>query len=130
MIVLVDEEGNVGGGAGGQGRRFRNAPPVASNINGKEWDHGYGGREKGRNQRLNAYDAEDARRGGGGAPREREGGPREKDPYPYHGISRDNSYVAHGGGGRRDRSTSGYSYSSGGAVARSANESEFSFQLK
>lgn len=36
MIVLVDEEGSVAGGS--SGRRFRQAPPVSSNIGGKEWD--------------------------------------------------------------------------------------------
>lgn len=122
MVVLVDEEGSAGAGGGG-GKRFRHAPPVASNINGKEWDGRYAaGKDKpreGRN-RLNAYDAEEARRGGGGG-REREW---ERENYPYHGISRDNSHVA-----RRDRSASRYSHGSGHAV-RSAAESEFSFQLK
>lgn len=123
MIVLVDEENST---MSSGGRRFRNAPPVASNINGKEWDAGYA-REQGRERnRLNAYDAEDARKRGAA--------PREWETYPYHGVSRDisrsNSFVAQGGN-RRDRSTSGHSHSSGAAhVLRGANGSEFSFQLK
>ena len=133
MIVLVDEEGGVGGAAGGSGwqgaggKRFRNAPPVASNINGKEWDAGYAREKEKERKRLNGYEVEELRRGGGGGGG---GAPRERENYPYHGISRDHSYVAQRPGGRRDRSTSGYSHSSGQQFVRSADTSEFSFQLK
>lgn len=128
MIVLVDEENSIP--SGGSGRRFRNAPPVASTINGKEWDANYtrgnnSSKSREGNNRLNAYDVEDARRGGSSAPRER-------DPYPYHGISRNNSYVGQPAG-RRDASTGGYSrnsHGSGRQLAQHADGSEFSFQLK
>lgn len=119
MIVLVDEESTSPSNRGGGGRRFRDAPPVASNINGKEWQPNYR-RDKSRpdTNRLNAYDVEEARRGGGPS--------KEREDYPYHGISRDDSYVAQGG------SRSGREPSLGGwSQARStADASEFSFGLQ
>ncbi|CAK1355776.1 Phototropin-1A [Cercospora beticola] len=60
MVVLVDEEGSLPGGS--SGRRFRQAPPVSSNIGGKEWDS-TSARE--RRQQI-AYDKSDVRRGAAG----------------------------------------------------------------
>lgn len=57
MIVLVDEEGSLFGTA--SGRRFRQAPPVSSNIGGKEWD-GTAVRDR---KHINVYDKEQERRG-------------------------------------------------------------------
>lgn len=51
MVILVEDDGEraVSATHPGPGRRFRPAPPVASNIGGKEW-------ETGRNVRLgNTY---------------------------------------------------------------------------
>lgn len=58
MIVLVDEEGALPGTA--SGRRFRQAPPVSSNIGGKEWD-ATAPRDR---KHINVYDKEQERRGG------------------------------------------------------------------
>lgn len=58
MIVLVDEEGSVAGGS--SGRRFRQAPPVSSNIGGKEWD----AQTFTERRQLNTYDKTDERKGG------------------------------------------------------------------
>ena len=130
MIVLVDEEGARSGGMDGQGRRFRQAPVVSSNINGKEWDAGFaaapGAAPKGtsRGNLNNVYDAEERRRGGMAS----------SERFAYHGVSRDQQgggrqQQQQQGGDRRGRSTS--VYSSGGSVGRSGGDpSEFSFQLK
>lgn len=59
MIVLVDEEGSV---TGGTGRRFRNAPPVSSNIGGKQWE---GQPNDADRRRTNGYAVDSERRGGG-----------------------------------------------------------------
>lgn len=58
MIVLVDEEGSSPGTA--SGRRFRQAPPVSSNIGGKEWDASFA-RER---RHLNTYSKDEDRLGG------------------------------------------------------------------
>ncbi|KAH9838205.1 Motif C-terminal to PAS motifs [Teratosphaeria destructans] len=65
MIVLVDEESAKGQSTG---RRFRNAPPVATSIGGREWDSQAYTRSKSRdrNHQSNRYDVESERRGGGG----------------------------------------------------------------
>ncbi|KXT18988.1 hypothetical protein AC579_8755 [Pseudocercospora musae] len=60
MIVLVDEEGSIAGTS--SGRRFRQAPPVSSNIGGKEWDSL---RPRGRSKTNNSYDKQYEQRGGG-----------------------------------------------------------------
>jgi hypothetical protein len=69
MIVLVDEEGPNGG----SGRRFRTAPPVSSNIGGKDWEgvrSSSRSRERERNRARdrsrhnNRYDKDSERRGG------------------------------------------------------------------
>ncbi|KAM3418361.1 hypothetical protein BST61_g4360 [Cercospora zeina] len=57
MVVLVDEEGSTPGGS--SGRRFRQAPPVSSNIGGKEWDSA-SARDR---RQQNAYDKTDVRKG-------------------------------------------------------------------
>ncbi|KAF2720722.1 hypothetical protein K431DRAFT_225891 [Polychaeton citri CBS 116435] len=64
MVVLVDEE--TSRDLIGRGRRFRQAPPVASRIGDKEWDsktyaNNAGGPKR---KELNAYDAEGQRRPG------------------------------------------------------------------
>lgn len=125
MIVLVDEE-NTNPRDGGAGRRFRNAPPVASNINGKEWDAAYSRGKSRDGSRSNTYDLDDARRGGGGGG----GAPKEREVYPYHGVSRDNSSMVRPAN-RRNPSSGGYSHGSGQMVKHAAESaSEFSFQLK
>ncbi|OQO01027.1 hypothetical protein B0A48_13270 [Cryoendolithus antarcticus] len=66
MVVLVDEEGSKE--MIGSGRRFRAAPPVSSNIHGRDWGSGSSDREREQSDRdrrlLNAYDVDSARRGG------------------------------------------------------------------
>ncbi|KAF2209663.1 hypothetical protein CERZMDRAFT_69800 [Cercospora zeae-maydis SCOH1-5] len=57
MVVLVDEEGSSPGTS--SGRRFRQAPPVSSNIGGKEWD-AVSARER---RQQNAYERNDVRKG-------------------------------------------------------------------
>lgn len=118
MIVLVDEEGAFPGSA--SGRRFRQAPPVSSNIGGKEWD-ATAARDR---KHVNVYDKENERRGG------------QKSEYLRPG-SRSGSIEPRG-----------HAYSSGGAVTSprsasrnpsdrpgarriptSTNASEFSFNL-
>ncbi|EMC94378.1 hypothetical protein BAUCODRAFT_25581 [Baudoinia panamericana UAMH 10762] len=49
MVVLVDEEGSKDAGAVSRGRRFRPAPPVATDIGtgGKDWDESGHGRVQG-----------------------------------------------------------------------------------
>lgn len=64
MIVLVDDEATSGSGQQGSGRRFRTAPPVASNIGGKEWGSSHAAKE-----RRQFYDQSGANGSGGLAPR-------------------------------------------------------------
>ena len=112
MIVLIDEEGT----SLSTGRRFRTAPPVSSNIGGKEWE-AYAARDK---RHSNAYDAAEqrGRRGGGGM---------YPDRGPSYSLSRTYSHVQSGA----ERSRPG-SAVSGGAKhgGNSGDVSEFSFQLK
>ena len=108
MIVLVDEENP---GNNGTGRRFRAAPPVSTNIGGKEWD------SRGGNQRrqLNTYDADNERRGGGLRP----------DQAPHHHLSHNNSEAP----SNPERPGSSFSAGNQQGVSR-GDVSEFSFQLK
>ncbi|KAK3075896.1 hypothetical protein LTR53_000325 [Teratosphaeriaceae sp. CCFEE 6253] len=46
MIILVEEEGGAREHAGAAARRFRPAPPVATNIGGKEWSSSSRSRER------------------------------------------------------------------------------------
>ncbi|KAF2172054.1 hypothetical protein M409DRAFT_62879 [Zasmidium cellare ATCC 36951] len=109
MIVLVYDEVSPTGQA--SGRRFRQAPPVASTIGGKEWDQSRSRERK----HLNTYDKENDRRAG-------------KQPEYFHRpTSRQNTHA---------RSEVG-SPMPGRSPARpqvehfpSANASEFSFNLK
>lgn len=114
MIVLVDEEGSGAGGL--SGRRFRQAPPVSSNIGGKEWDrkewelqHTSPSRERQKN--LNTYDKQNERRGSSSKQPESQGS--------HHVITRISSPAAHS----RDRRPEAHHLTS-------ANASEFSFNLK
>lgn len=59
MIVLVDEEGSSV--LSSTGRRFRPAPPVSTNIGGKEWDGRNYPRSRER-KHMNTYDAGSERR--------------------------------------------------------------------
>ena len=103
MIVLVDDEGTNQP----TGRRFRNAPPVANNIGGKEWDN----QAPTQRRQLNAYDA-NAERGGGLRPE-------------TSGVTRTNSFVP--GQARGAPPEDSMSRKHTGA---SGDVSEFSFQLK
>ena len=74
MIVLVDDEGSSAGQT--SGRRFRQAPPVASNIGGKEWDPVQSGKNL-----QNVYDKENERHGGRGGGGEGGGGDTNSREY-------------------------------------------------
>lgn len=106
MVVLVDEEGSIPGTS--SGRRFRQAPPVSSNIGGKEWD---ASRSKERRQ-LNAYDKENERRGGSIV--------SNNDSYHY-GASHSQ---------RPSQSRERRPSASGSRQMNSAEVSEFSFNLR
>ena len=56
MIVLVDEEGSQT--LNSSGRRFRPAPPVSTNIGGKEWDSQRPVSSTRDRKLLNSYDAD------------------------------------------------------------------------
>lgn len=101
MIVLVDDEASSTGM--GSGRRFRQAPAVANNIGGKEWDAAAHTRDR---RQLNSYDKENERKGGTGEYY------RPSSRATSHGRS-----PMPGGPGRN-------------ASYISANASEFSFNLK
>jgi len=91
MIVLVEEEGSREYLA--QGRRFRPAPPVATNIGGKEW----GASRSRERKHLNAYDKENERRPGHTTP-------RTHDPYD---ITTKRPIASRTHSGRSDRTASG-----------------------
>lgn len=117
MIILVDEEGGERG-ATNTGRRFRAAPPVASNIGGKEWD---GGRARdGKREHMIAHDKEGERRGGAGR-LEREG-----EYFPT--VSRKNSSMTNQLLEQRPGSRPSSRLSSGMLVRNGGREDEFSFQ--
>jgi hypothetical protein len=102
MIVLVDDESS--NAASTSGRKFRTAPPVATNIGGKEWSA-----SASRERRQNAYNPE----------HERYRGLRPIDPDRMHSsTSRSNSKPP-----GSSNSNSQYGVASG-------DVSEFSFQLK
>ncbi|EME49608.1 hypothetical protein DOTSEDRAFT_118302 [Dothistroma septosporum NZE10] len=107
MIILVDEEGSLPGTS--SGRRFRQAPPVSSNIGGKEWDPSHSKERR----KLNAYDAQSERAG-------------SKNPdYFQRPVSRS----AHGSVGSPTPSRNHAPHRQTSHVT-SANASEFSFNLK
>lgn len=110
MIVLVDEEGSRE--QANQNRRFRPAPPVSSNIAGKDWD----ATQRKPHRQLNVYDADTQRRGG--AAGARENAPPATRPPTGRVNSQAPSYI--------DR---GRPLSDGGARA-SRNPSEFSVGLR
>ena len=112
MIVLVDEEGT---GQGASGRRFRNAPPVSTNIGGKEWD----ARATRERRQLNQYDAE-AARGGGLRP--------ERERHVH--LSRQNSGVPNQPERPSMSERPGSAFREGKYGGPSGDVSEFSFQLK
>jgi hypothetical protein len=62
MIVLVDEEGPAPRASSSAGKRFRQAPPVSTNIGGKEWDASSTAEKR---STLNAYSKDEDRRGRG-----------------------------------------------------------------
>lgn len=116
MIVLVDEEGTS---QGGSGRRFRAAPPVSSNIGGKEWD-GHGAKER---RRPNQYDANNERRGGGRLP--------EREHHGHSHLSRDNSRATSQSERPGHSEQPSSSYRAGKQAGGIPGDvSEFSFQLK
>lgn len=63
MVVLIDEEGSRESISAN--RRFRTAPPVASNIGGTMNDYDNARRSSNERRHLNAYDADTQRRGAG-----------------------------------------------------------------
>lgn len=105
MVVLVDDESSAPGSS--SGRRFRQAPPVSTNIGGKEWD---ASRSR---ERRQLYDKDSDRRGGGAS------------EYFSRPGSRSTNYAtspmpARSPGRRAD----------GSGHLTSANASEFSFNLR
>ncbi|KAI7557003.1 hypothetical protein KC316_g13550 [Hortaea werneckii] len=128
MVVLVDEEGSSV--LSTTGRRFRPAPPVSSNIGGKEWD---GSHHKPNDRRqLNAYDAESGRRPAQRNPeRERDLGYYNPPGAQRPSNSRKNSGPATGGTYMNYQSSRPTSRPRGANDAESvAGASEFSFNIE
>lgn len=118
MIVLVDEEGALPGTA--SGRRFRQAPPVSSNIGGKEWDAAAARDRK----HMNVYDKENDRRGGQKPEYFQRPGSRAASTEPRGQAYSTASAVASPRSGSRNQDRPGAS-----RVLTSTNASEFSFNL-
>lgn len=116
MIVLVDEEGAATGTA--QGRRFRQAPPVSSNIGGKEWDSAAARDRK----HINVYDKEHERKGGSKPEYFQRPGSRAASTE-----SKSHAYSSTSAASQRSGSHQGRP--GAGRVATSTNASEFSFNL-
>lgn len=116
MIVLVDEEGALTGSA--SGRRFRQAPPVSSNIGGKEWDAAAVRDRK----NINVYDKENERKGAGKPEYFQRPGSRTAN-----NESRGQAYPQHSAANSRSGSVQGRP--GNGRVLTSTNASEFSFNL-
>lgn len=113
MIVLVDEESTNQQSAG---RRFRNAPPVSTNIGGKEWD-AHATRER---RQPNQYDAEADRKGGLRPERERH----------VHLSRRNSDLPTQSGRPSHSEQRPGSAFREGKYGGPSGDVSEFSFQLK
>jgi hypothetical protein len=122
MVILVDDEVAV---SNNSGRRFRAAPPVSSNIGGKEWDAAY---HNGASSNSSSAAARERR---GQYEHSNEPLPERKAPVRLEseGLSRANSQSTAKASAGRSQNLSASQGDLTYGVA-SGDVSEFSFQLK